>query len=93
MLIFFIASCSVLLIAAHKTSVREWFEGVAVALVELTLELNPVQAEGMQESGERLHEKHNTQCSAKPAREANKALRREHKQIDQNSKGDMNVRE
>ena len=48
-----------------------WNKGVAVCLVELALELHPVQAERVQETLEHVHAHENCQGDDEPYREQN----------------------
>jgi len=45
---------------------REWREQVSLSFVELRLEFDPVQTEGVQESGEALHQTQNADSQKSP---------------------------
>ncbi len=54
-----------LIILALENSLKaEWSELGSVSIVELVLELHPVQTQGMQESREPLHHQQNAHCHA-----------------------------
>jgi len=68
-------------------------ERLAVALVELALELDPVETEDVEEGGETLHEHDHDKSTGNPHRERSKALgvsreERERERAYDDSRGD-----